>query len=136
VTIGGDLEFFERPEWAAVRDAYGLAAARRRTFSPTFMYDALEGGEADAITAFSSDGRIAADGLVLLDDPLGALPANDAILLIAPARADDARFAAALRPLVNAIPVGAMRDANFAVDRSADKKTPAQAAADLAAAIR
>jgi osmoprotectant transport system permease protein len=136
VTIGGDLEFFERPEWAAVRDAYGLAAARRRTFSPTFMYDALEGGETDAITAFSSDGRIAADGLVLLDDPLGALPAYDAILLIAPARADDARFAAALRPLVNAIPVGAMRDANFVVDRSADKKTPAQAAADLAAAIR
>ena len=136
VTIGGDLEFFERPEWTAVRDAYGLAAARRRTFSPTFMYDALEGGEADAITAFSSDGRIAADALVLLDDPLGALPAYDAILLVAPARADDARFASALRPLVNAIPVAAMRDANFAVDRSADKKTPAQAAADLATAIR
>ena len=132
VTIGGDLEFFERPEWAAVRDAYGLASARRRTFSPTFMYDALEGGEADVITAFSSDGRIAADGLVLLDDPREALPAYDAILLVAPGRAREERLIEALRPLVGAIPVEAMRAANHAVDRSEDKRTPDQAARELA----
>ncbi len=69
MTIGGDPEFFERPEWVAVRDAYGLDFAARRNFSPTFMYNALQSGEADVIGAYTSDGRIAADGLVVLDDP-------------------------------------------------------------------
>ncbi|MEC8837942.1 MAG: ABC transporter permease/substrate-binding protein, partial [Pseudomonadota bacterium] len=39
MTIGGDPEFFERPEWIAVRDAYGLRFAAQRNFSPTFMYN-------------------------------------------------------------------------------------------------
>jgi ABC-type proline/glycine betaine transport system permease subunit/glycine betaine/choline ABC-type transport system substrate-binding protein len=135
LTIGGDVEFFERPEWAAVREAYGLDAARRRSFSPAFMYDALRGGEADAISAFSSDGRIAADRLVVLDDPLRALPNYDALLLVAPRRAGESRFTAALRPLIGAIPVEAMREANYSVDRSEDKRTPGQAAAALAERI-
>lgn len=135
LTLGGDLEFFRRPEWRAVEAAYGLGALTQRNFAPTFMFNALASGEADAITAFSSDGRIAADRLVVLADPKGALPAYDAMLLVAPARANDARFTAALQPLVGAIPVAAMREANFMVDRPADKKTPEQAAAWLAAKI-
>ena len=67
MTIGGDPEFFERPEWIAVRDAYGLRFAAQRNFSPTFMYNALTSGEADVIGAYTSDGRIAADDLVILD---------------------------------------------------------------------
>ena len=68
MTIGGDPEFFERPEWIAVREAYGLRFAARRNFSPTFMYNALTSGEADVIGAYTSDGRIAADDLVILDE--------------------------------------------------------------------
>ncbi len=71
LTIGGDVEFFERPEWIAVRDAYGLNFGRQRNFTTTFMYDALTGGEADVISAYTSDGRIAADKLVILEDPKG-----------------------------------------------------------------
>jgi len=128
LVLGGDLEFFRRPEWRAVDGAYGPGALRQRNFAPTFMYDALASGEADVITAFSSDGRIAADRLVVLADPKGALPAYDAMLLVAPARANDRRFVGALTPLVGAIPVEAMREANFMVDRTADKKTPDEAA--------
>jgi len=135
ITIGGDIEFFERPEWTAVRDAYTLAPARTRRFTPTFIYDALVGGEADVITAFSSDGRIAADNLVVLEDPQDALPSYDALLLIAPDRARDPRLVEALRPLVGAIPVEAMRAANLSVDRTADKRSPADAARALAQAI-
>ncbi len=135
LTAGGDIEFFERPEWARVRDAYRLEFARRRSFTPTFIYDALTGGEADVITAFSSDGRISADRLVVLDDPLGALPAYDALLLIAPGRADDTRFIEALRPLIGAIPVETMREANYSVDRASDKRSPAEAARLLDEAI-
>lgn len=135
LTIGGDLEFFRRPEWRNVERAYGLGALAQRSFAPTFMYDALAGGEADVISAFSSDGRIAADKLVVLGDPRQALPAYDALLLVAPERADDARLTAALRPLIAAIPVELMRDANYSVDRPADKRSPAEAAAALDAGI-
>jgi len=135
LVAGGDVEFFERPEWTRVRDAYGLNFARLRNFTATFMYDALLSGEADIITAFSSDGRIAADNLVLLEDPRGALPGYDALLLVTPGRAEDRAFLAALRPLMGAIPVEAMREANYSVDRTQDKRTPAQAAEALGARI-
>jgi osmoprotectant transport system permease protein len=136
LTLGADLEFLDRPEWAALRRAYGLSFGGTRAYSPTFMYRALATGQADVISAFSSDGRIAADGLVVLADPKQAIPRYDAILLAARKRAEDARFRAALRPLVDAIPVEDMRRANLMVDRDADKRTPEQAARWLDARIR
>ncbi len=132
MSIGGDPEFFERPEWRAVRDSYGLRFAEQRTFSPTFMYDALKAEEVDVIAAYTSDGRIAADGLSVLEDNRGAFPTYDALILVAPDRANDADLIAALQPLIGAIDIEAMRDANYAVDRMEDKKTPAEAARILA----
>lgn len=135
LVIGGDPEFFERPEWIAVRDAYGLRFAANRNFSPTFMYNALESGEADVISAYTSDGRIASDSLLVLADPANAFPNYDAIISVTPRRADDQSFVQALMPLVGAVNVEAMRQANFAVDREVDKLSPAQAAEDLAERI-
>ncbi len=105
LTLGGDLEFLSRPEWAAIRQAYGLNFKAERSYNPTFMYGALRSGEADVISAFSSDGRIAADGLVTLADPKGAVPAYDAVVLISPRRAGDRRLLAARRPLIGRSPV-------------------------------
>lgn len=133
LTVGGDPEFFERPEWIAVRDAYGLRFGETRNFAPTFMYNALASGEADVISAYTSDGRIAADRLVVLADPEGALPSYDALLMLSPRISGDEGVLAALRPLIGAISVEAMREANFAVDREdAGKLTPRQAAEELA----
>ncbi len=133
LTVGGDPEFFERPEWIAVRDAYGLSFARSRNFAPTFMYNALASGEADVISAYTSDGRIAADRLVVLADPVGALPSYDAMIMLSPRIAGNAGVVAALKPLLGAISVEAMREANMAVDREdAGKLTPKQAAEALA----
>ncbi len=135
LTVGGDPEFFERPEWIAVRDAYGLRFGKSRNFAPTFMYNALQSGEADVISAYTSDGRIAADQLVVLADPEGALPSYDAILMLSPRIAGDKGVIAALQPLIGAISVEAMREANLAVDREdAKKQTPKQAAKGLAKA--
>ncbi|MBP7815647.1 MAG: ABC transporter permease/substrate-binding protein [Phenylobacterium sp.] len=131
LTLGTDIEFLSRPEWKAVDAAYGFRFKARRSFQPTFMYRALSGGEADVISAFSSDGRIAADKLVVLTDPKGALPPYDAVILVSPARADDQRLIAALRPLVGSIPVAAMQGANYSVDRDTDKASPAEAARGL-----
>jgi osmoprotectant transport system permease protein len=132
LNVGGDPEFFERPEWIAVRDAYGLRFGKTRNFAPTFMYDALRSGEADVISAYTSDGRIAADRLVVLADPKGALPSYDALLMLSPRLVADKGVAAALQPLLGAISVEAMREANYAVDREgAGKLSPKQAAEAL-----
>lgn len=128
LTLGSDLEFLSRPEWKAVDEAYDFHFRSERSFQPTFMYRALAGGEADVISAFSSDGRISADKLVVLTDPKGALPPYDAVILVSPKRADDQRLLSALRPLVGAVSVEAMRAANYSVDRDRDKATPAEAA--------
>lgn len=132
LTIGGDVEFFERPEWIAVRDAYGLNFAQQRNFTSTFLYDALTGDEADVISAYTSDGRVAADRLRIIEDTKGAFPSYDALVLISPEAAQDAKLVAALEPLVGAISVEAMREANLSVDRLEDKKSPAEAAGALA----
>ncbi|MFA6123151.1 ABC transporter permease/substrate-binding protein [Sphingomonas sp.] len=128
LTLGSDLEFLERPEWAAVQRAYPIRFAATHAYSPTFMYRALESGQADVISAFSSDGRIAAEHLTVLTDPRRAIPGYDAILLLAPKRAKDARLAAALKPLVGRIPVSVMREANYLVDRDRGKVSPEDAA--------
>ena len=131
LTLGSDLEFLSRPEWKAVDAAYDFNFKKERSFQPTFMYRALSGGEADVISAFSSDGRISADKLVVLTDPKGALPPYDAVILISPKRAGDERLLAALRPLIGSISVEAMRSANYAVDRDQGKVSPAEAARAL-----
>jgi osmoprotectant transport system permease protein len=135
LTLGSDLEFLSRPEWKAVETAYGLNFKAKHSYQPTFMYRALAGGEADVISAFSSDGRIAADGLVVLVDPKAAIPPYDAVVLISPKRAGDRRLIGALQPLIGAISVEAMRAANYSVDRDKDKASPGEAAKALEAQI-
>jgi osmoprotectant transport system permease protein len=135
LALGADIEFLDRPEWTALREAYGLRFRRQNSYNPTFMYRALASGTVDVISAFSSDGRIAADNLVVLEDPRHAIPNYDAVILLAPKRATDAVLRQALQPLVGAIRVEAMRVANYAVDRDDDKRSPAQAAEDLGRAI-
>ena len=132
LNLGADLEYLSRPEWRAVRDGYGIRFATTRAYAPSFMYRALESGQVDVISAFSSDGRIAADDLVVLGDPRHVQPGYDALLLASPAHAHDQRFLAALGPLVGAIPVAAMRQANYMVDRDTAKATPEAAAHWLA----
>jgi osmoprotectant transport system permease protein len=113
LSAAGDYEFFSRPEWAAIRDTYGLKFREQRTMQPEFMYAAAGAGEVDVISAYTSDGLIAKYDLVVLADPRQAIPPYDAVLLISPQKANDAAFVAALQPLIGAIDVKLMREANF-----------------------
>jgi osmoprotectant transport system permease protein len=126
--LASDIEFLSRPEWRSVQRAYQLRFADQRSYNPTFMYRAIADGSADVLSAFSSDGRIAALDLVTLSDPKSALPSYEAVLLVSPKRARDERFLAALRPLLGAVPIERMRQANLTVDRDSDKKSPTDAA--------
>jgi len=129
--IGSDYEFFQRPEWLRLKRTYALSFRDTVSFDSTFMYEAVKDGRVDVITAFSSDGRIAAYDLRVLSDPRHAFPPYDAILLLSPRVAGEPRVVRALQPLLGAIDVETMRSANLQVDRERDKQTPAAAAAWL-----
>jgi osmoprotectant transport system substrate-binding protein/osmoprotectant transport system permease protein len=113
LSIAGDYEFFGRPEWQSIRQAYSLAFREQRTMQPEFMYAAVANGEADVIAGYTSDGRIAQHKLTVLDDPKHVIPPYDAVLLVSPKRANDQALLAALAPLVDAINVETMRAANL-----------------------
>ncbi|MPZ58376.1 MAG: ABC transporter permease subunit [Rhizobiales bacterium] len=136
LSIAGDYEFFARPEWSALRDAYGLAFREQRQMQSEFMYSAAAAGEIDVISAYTSDGRIAQHDLVVLDDPKQAIPPYDAILLVSPRRAHDSVFINALRPLVGAIDVTLMRAANLKVAQGGNGSSPEAVARRLWGEIR
>ncbi|MEN2786029.1 ABC transporter permease/substrate-binding protein [Sphingomonas qilianensis] len=128
LNFSADLEFLERPEWAAVKRAYPLKFKSAHAYAPTFMYRALDSRQGDVISAFSSDGRIAAQKLTVLTDPRRAIPSYDAMLLVSRTAARDQRLVHALKPLIGRVPVAAMREANYMVDRDDNKTSPEQAA--------
>ncbi len=121
LTIAGDYEFFARPEWEALRKTYGLQFRAQRQMQPEFMYKAVAGGEVDVISAYTSDGQILANNLVVIEDIRHAIPPYDAILLLSPSRAHDEKLVEALNRLIGKIPVELMREANA---RAAEGNTP------------
>jgi osmoprotectant transport system permease protein len=126
LSIAGDFEFFSRPEWKAIRETYGLAFGSERQMQAEFMYQAVGAGEVDVISAYTSDGRISQFDLVVLEDPKRAIPPYDAILLVSPRRAGDKVFLEALRPLVGAVGVEAMREANLRASTGATPEAVAR----------
>lgn len=132
--FGTDFEFLDRPEWAAIQQGYGLAFADVRRMAPDLMYPAVANGAVDVITAYSTDGQIVANDLLVLLDEKRVLPPYDAVLLLSARAAADEALVAALQPLVNGIDADAMRRANAAV--VVDGRTPEAVGRDLAAAAR
>lgn len=118
LAIGGDYEFFDRAEWRAIRDTYGLKFHDQRSMDPSLMYQAVANGQVDVIGAFSSDGRIAALDLTVLQDERGAIPPYDAIILAGPRLVRERRdVLAALGALAGRIDADDMRRMNRAVDQ-------------------
>jgi osmoprotectant transport system permease protein len=130
LAIGGDYEFFGRPEWRKIQQIYGLKFREQRSMDSSLMYEAVQGGAVDVISAFTTDGRIAAFDLILLDDERHAIPPYDAIVLagsrVARERPD---LLKALRALEGRIDAAQMRRMNLAVDR--DGQAPRRVAAEF-----
>jgi osmoprotectant transport system permease protein len=133
--MAGDYEIFQRPEWRAIEKAYGLSFADRRSMDPSLLYEAARTGQVDVISAFSTDGRIAAYDLVVLDDDRRAIPPYDAIVLVSPKLArEHPRAVDALRGLVGTIDADRMRRMNAAVDEQ--KRAPAAVAETFLSELR
>ncbi len=133
LSIGADPEFFSRPEWDRVRAAYGLEQTQQRPMDATFMYGAARDRSVDAITAYTTDGRILAYDLVVLDDPAGALPPYDALIVLSAEAAVRPGLAEALQPLIGAIDADLMRRANAVVD--VDRRPVSEGAAAISEAL-
>jgi osmoprotectant transport system permease protein len=117
-----------------VRDTYGLRFASERSMDSSLMYQAAAAGDVDVISAFSTDGRITALDLRVLEDDRSAIPPYDAIVLASARLArEHPEVLAALRRLARTIDAGAMRAANLAVD---DKgRAPAEVARGMLADV-
>lgn len=132
--IGGDFEFFARAEWAALERAYGLVFRAERTMDPSLMYQALAAGEVDVISAYSTDGRLAAQDVALLEDDRGVIPPYDAIVLVSPALARERPpVLEALRALAGRIDRERMQRMNLAVD--GEGRSPRDVAAAFVAEL-
>jgi osmoprotectant transport system permease protein len=117
--IAGDYEFFARPEWAGLVRTYGLTFGVKRSMDASLMYQAVAAGQVDVISAFSTDGRIAAFDLTVLLDDRHAIPPYDAIILAGARLArEEPGVIAALEELVGTIDAAAMRQMNLAVDQN------------------
>jgi osmoprotectant transport system permease protein len=118
ISIGGDYEFFARTEWRSVQECYGLHFGEQRSMDSALMYQAVAQGAVDLITAFSTDGRIAALDLVVLEDDRRAIPPYAAVVLVSPRLQRESPAAvAALRRLAGTVDAEEMRRMNMAVDR-------------------
>ncbi len=116
--LGGDNQFFDRPEWRQVRTAYQINAREVQTtaMDPALMYGAVDSGQVDVIAAYTSDGRIKAYDLVLLQDTRQAIPPYDALLLVSAKAAQRPGLVAGLAPLLGTIDLELMQEANRQVD--------------------
>lgn len=130
LVMAGDYEFFARPEWAALASTYGLRFRDRRSMDPALMYTAVASAQVDVISAFSTDGRIAALGLTVLQDDRHVIPPYDAVLLASARTArEHPEVVASLRSLAGSIGPDLMRHMNAAVDEH--RSTPEAVARDF-----
>ena len=116
LVAGGDLEFFGRPEWISLRDTYRIDFAEKLTFDTTLMYTAIAEEQVDVIAAYTTDGRVAEFDLVILEDPLNAIPPYDGFLAVSGDAMDNRLFVETLSSLAGKISDEVMRNANRLVD--------------------
>lgn len=119
LTFGGTQEFLTRPDGLpGLTAAYeGLSFGDEKGFDPGLVYSAVDSGDVDVISAFATDGRIPALGLVLLEDDLGFFPPYYAAPVVRQELLDqDPAVGEILNQLAGMIDNQTMADLNFKVD--------------------
>ncbi len=125
--IGGDYEFFTRSEWTDLKKIYGYAFKEQRSMDPSMMYQAAAQKQVDVISAYSTDGRIAAFELRALTDDRHVIPPYDAVVLVSKRLATERpEVVTALKTLDGRLDAAKMRELNRQVDQ--EGKSPAEVA--------
>ncbi|MFC1491975.1 glycine betaine ABC transporter substrate-binding protein [Nitrospinota bacterium] len=128
---GFTSEFMERPDgYPGLRRTYGFEFGKVRDLDPGIMYDAIARKGVDVITAFSTDGRIRAFNLRILEDDKGYFPPYYAAPVIRrETLASHPELRDVLGFLAGKLDNATMQKLNFEVD--AKKRQPASVARDF-----
>lgn len=125
-------EFMNRPDgYPGLVRAYGLSfGSPPREMDRNLLYQALARGSIDLAAGDSTDGRIAALGLVVLEDDRHYFPPYEAVPLVrAAGLARHPGLRAALNRLAGRIEAGTMRALNHEVD--GEHRDPAEVAREF-----
>jgi len=115
---GFTSEFQERPDgYPGLKTAYGFGFGSTRDLDSGLMYQALANGEVDVICGFSTDGRILALGLKILEDDKKFFPPYQAAPVIRQATIQEhPELIEVLGMLFGTIDDTAMQRLNYEVD--------------------
>ncbi|MGI9455176.1 MAG: glycine betaine ABC transporter substrate-binding protein, partial [Aeoliella sp.] len=121
---GWQSEFAERPDgYPGLNKTYGMKFAHVADIDAGLMYGAIKNGEVDVIAAYSTDGRIAAYDLVLLEDDRRFFPPYFAVPVVnGKTLKEHPELADALAPLAGLLDNDTMQKLNLAVDEH--KRSP------------
>ena len=132
VKIGALPEFRTRYEGLdGLREVYGLRNLRVTAVAPGGRYAALDGGDVDVASVFTTEGQLAGATYVVLKDPRGLFASGHVapILRNEILEAHGPRLRAAIDAVSKALTTAAMRKMNAAVDL--DKRRPADVALEF-----
>jgi len=129
--FGGTAEFETRPDgYPGLTQTYGFTFREYVAMDPGLMYIACAQGEVDVISAFSTDARIAAYNLTVLeDDKLFFPPYHACILVRNDLLAKAPELKTLLTKLAGKIDDATMTNLNYQVD--VEKKDPSQVAREF-----
>ena len=118
LTFGATQEFVIRPDGLpGLTEAYGIEFGDAVGMDPGLVYGAIDAGDVDIISAFATDGRIPALGLVTLEDDLGFFPPYFAAPVVRQELLDASpEIADIFNQLAGLIDDQTMADLNFRVD--------------------
>ena len=119
LTFGGTQEFLEREDGlpGLVETYQGLEFEDEQGFDPGLVYQAVDSGDVDVISAFSTDGRIGVLGLRTLEDDLGFYPPYFAAPVVRQELLDeDPAIAEVLNQLAGRLDEQTMGSLNLRVD--------------------
>ncbi len=135
-----DFEFAGREDgYVGLKKTYGFDFKQVRDMHPDLMYDALSAGIADAISAYTTDGRLQKRNVRILIDDKQFFPPYEAAIVVSPRLLqNNSDLANALKELSGNLTDEQMRTLNDAVDskRITVEQAAAKALSDMKEAGR
>lgn len=120
LTFIGDNTTFTRPDlYLGLAETYGIDmdGINRVIVDTSFFYEALDQGEGDLTTLFSTDGRLKEYGFVVLEDDKNFFPPYDAIYVVRGEILEKyPSISEALEPLLGTIDEETMTELNYLVE--------------------
>jgi osmoprotectant transport system permease protein len=136
VKAGFTSEFLERGDgYPGLVKQYGFRFGKAVDMEPSLMYQAVRDGQVELVSAFSTDGRISAFNLRLLEDDRHFFPPYDCAIVIRSKTLDKfPELRDVLAALSGRLTEPIMQKLNYEVD--ADGKSPKAVAAEFLATLR